>query len=61
MKSKDLEKIAKKSGLKLIRAKGSHRAYGKPNMPIITIPVKNGKDMNPKTYKNIIKQIATYG
>ena len=60
MKSKDLEKMAKKAGLLLIRSKGSHRQYGLPNMPIITIPVKNGKDMNSHTYRGIIQQIANY-
>ena len=60
MKSKDLEKMAKKAGLLLIRSKGSHRHYGLPNMPIITIPVKNSKDMNPNTYKGIVKQLENY-
>ena len=61
MKSKDLEKIAKKAGLQLIRSRGSHRVYGKPGCPILTIPVKNSKDMNPNTYRGIVRQISNYG
>lgn len=60
MKSKDLEKIAKKSGLELIRSNGSHRIYGRPGFPIVTIPVKNGKDMNKHTYNAILTQLANY-
>jgi predicted RNA binding protein YcfA (HicA-like mRNA interferase family) len=60
MKSKTLEKLAKKAGLVLIRSKGSHKQYGKPNKPVITIPVKNGSDMNSFTYKAILEQIVNY-
>ena len=63
MRSKELEKLAKKKGFKLIRSKGSHRIYGLVNIPgtdKVIIPASNGKDMNPLTFKAIKNQLLSY-
>jgi predicted RNA binding protein YcfA (HicA-like mRNA interferase family) len=59
MRSKDLIKKAQKLGLEEKRSKGSHRVYYfAPLNETVLISVKNGKDMNPNTYRSIERQLT---
>jgi predicted RNA binding protein YcfA (HicA-like mRNA interferase family) len=52
----EAERIIKKDGWKFKNAKGSHRHYKHPTKPgKVTIPFGSG-DLDPVTYKSIMRQ-----
>lgn len=58
MEARKAEKILKKNGYVSIRGKksGSHRQYGKPGCPTVTIPFHGSKDLTIGVLKSLEKQ-----
>lgn len=57
MEARKAEKILKRNGYVLIRTgKTSHRQYGKPGFPTVTIPFHGSKDLSMLVLKSLEKQ-----
>lgn len=57
MRFRDIERIILDDGWYFIKQVGSHRHYKHPTKPgKVTIPNHGGKDINPTTVKQIMKQ-----
>lgn len=57
MEARRAEKILKKNGYVLIRRiASSHRQYGKPGCPTVTVPFHGSKDLSIGVLKSLEKQ-----
>ena len=57
MEARKIEKILKKNGYVIIRkSRGSHRQYGKPGFPTVTVPFHGSKDISILVLKSLEKQ-----
>ena len=49
-------RVLERHGWALIRVKGSHHAYQKPDNPLtVTVPVHRNQDLKPGTQRGIMK------
>jgi predicted RNA binding protein YcfA (HicA-like mRNA interferase family) len=57
LKVKDVIKLIEKDGWFIVRTKGSHRQFHhKEKKGTVTVAGKPSVDLNPKTFKSILKQ-----
>ncbi len=56
MKIREVVKLIEQDGWQIVRTRGSHRQFKRPDKPGLTVPGNPGDELAPGTLNSILKQ-----